>query len=49
MPTPCDLLIIGGGPGVFAAGDVRSGSVKRIAASSGEGNENKLETYIDSP
>jgi thioredoxin reductase (NADPH) len=31
------LLLETSQPGVFAAGDVRSGSVKRVAAASGEG------------
>jgi thioredoxin reductase (NADPH) len=46
----CDLLVVGAGPaglaaavatsvpGVFAAGDVRAGSVKRVASAVGEGS-----------
>jgi hypothetical protein len=37
-----DLVVIGGGPsglaGVFAVGDVRGGSIKRVASAVGEGS-----------
>ena len=36
MPGP--LLLETSRPGVFAAGDVRSGSIKRVASAVGEGS-----------
>jgi thioredoxin reductase (NADPH) len=33
-PQPLETTL----PGVFAAGDVRSGSIKRVAAAAGEGS-----------
>jgi thioredoxin reductase (NADPH) len=38
-------------PGVFAAGDVRSGSVKRVASASGEGSitTKLLDDYLAAP
>jgi thioredoxin reductase (NADPH) len=37
VPQPAPLLLETSLPGVFAAGDVRSGSVKRVASAVGEG------------
>jgi thioredoxin reductase (NADPH) len=35
--NPADSLLETSRPGIFAAGDVRSGSVKRVASAVGEG------------
>ena len=37
-PRPRPLLLETSRPGVFAAGDVRAGSIKRVASAVGEGS-----------